>query len=338
MKLRLGVAVLAASLACTSAQAVTFTALYAFGDSLSDAGNLTIYAAANPGLGITPLPSPPYYPGHASNGPTWVEDLSVKLGLGTLTPSLAGGNDYAFAGAQSGSPLINQANPAQIDLPFQVAAFAGASHSTPVSSALFTLDIGANDILNGIKALATSQITLSQFGTVVGEAVSNALTAIGALCADGARNLLFYDVPKLSLTPQLNMDPASIKTLADLAAQTFNADVLAGVAALDLTGLKVYNLDTYDLLNAIVSDPSVYGFTNATQACVSILACVGGTLDQQNDYLFWDGVHPTAAGHMLTADFALNAVPEPSTWAMMLFGFAGLAFAGYLRARRARAA
>jgi PEP-CTERM motif len=25
------------------------------------------------------------------------------------------------------------------------------------------------------------------------------------------------------------------------------------------------------------------------------------------------------------------AVPEPSTWAMMLFGFAGLAFAGYRR-------
>jgi hypothetical protein len=28
-----------------------------------------------------------------------------------------------------------------------------------------------------------------------------------------------------------------------------------------------------------------------------------------------------------------GAVPEPSTWAMMLIGFAGLAFAGYRRAR-----
>ena len=33
-----------------------------------------------------------------------------------------------------------------------------------------------------------------------------------------------------------------------------------------------------------------------------------------------------------------SAVPEPSTWAMMLLGFAGLGFAGYRRARKARPA
>jgi YD repeat-containing protein len=32
--------------------------------------------------------------------------------------------------------------------------------------------------------------------------------------------------------------------------------------------------------------------------------------------------------------FAYFAVPEPSTWAAMLLGFAGLAFAGRLRARK----
>jgi hypothetical protein len=31
-------------------------------------------------------------------------------------------------------------------------------------------------------------------------------------------------------------------------------------------------------------------------------------------------------------------IPEPSTWAMMLIGFAGLGFAGYRRATRASAA
>ena len=34
----------------------------------------------------------------------------------------------------------------------------------------------------------------------------------------------------------------------------------------------------------------------------------------------------------------LSAVPEPSTWAMMLLGFAGLGFAGYRKARSARTA
>ena len=35
------------------------------------------------------------------------------------------------------------------------------------------------------------------------------------------------------------------------------------------------------------------------------------------------------------AQFTGGAVPEPSTWAMMLLGFAGLGFIGYRRARRA---
>jgi uncharacterized protein (TIGR03118 family) len=39
-------------------------------------------------------------------------------------------------------------------------------------------------------------------------------------------------------------------------------------------------------------------------------------------------------GSLSPAVFA--AVPEPSTWAMMLLGFTGLAFAGYRRARHAR--
>jgi hypothetical protein len=33
-----------------------------------------------------------------------------------------------------------------------------------------------------------------------------------------------------------------------------------------------------------------------------------------------------------------SAVPEPSTWAMMLIGFAGLGFAGFRRAQKARMA
>ncbi len=37
-------------------------------------------------------------------------------------------------------------------------------------------------------------------------------------------------------------------------------------------------------------------------------------------------------------DFIPFAVPEPSTWALMMLGFAGLGFAGYRRAKAAVAA
>jgi PEP-CTERM motif len=39
-------------------------------------------------------------------------------------------------------------------------------------------------------------------------------------------------------------------------------------------------------------------------------------------------------GTAFNAAFSLSAVPEPSTWAMMLLGFAGLGYASYRRARR----
>jgi hypothetical protein len=43
-------------------------------------------------------------------------------------------------------------------------------------------------------------------------------------------------------------------------------------------------------------------------------------------------------GQYVTANWSVSAVPEPSTWAMMLAGFAGLGFAGYRRSRHNGAA
>ena len=104
---------LAFAIVATSLVAVepahAYTTLFAFGDSLSDAGNTFIEDK-----GTSPLY--PYFDGHASNGPTWVEDLSVRLGLGTLKPSLAGGDDFAFGGAETGPTDINPAKPHATDL------------------------------------------------------------------------------------------------------------------------------------------------------------------------------------------------------------------------------
>ena len=78
-----------------------FSALYAFGDSLSDAGNTFIATG-----GATP-PAPPNASvngyGVFSNGPVWVQDLASNLGLSPLLPSLAGETDFAVGGAQTGA-------------------------------------------------------------------------------------------------------------------------------------------------------------------------------------------------------------------------------------------
>jgi outer membrane lipase/esterase len=53
-----------------------------------------------------------------------------------------------------------------------------------------------------------------------------------------------------------------------------------------------------------------------------------------NNFEYWDGIHPTAAAHLVIADHFLvvaGAVPEPSTWVMLILGFAGIGFMAYRR-------
>ncbi len=86
-------------------QAQPINALIVFGDSLSDSGNLYTYT------GTAFPPSPPYDPGHFSNGRVWAEVLADALFLGGLTPSLLGGTNYSWGGAETGFGLSSQGTP-----------------------------------------------------------------------------------------------------------------------------------------------------------------------------------------------------------------------------------
>jgi hypothetical protein len=96
MRAYTGVLAVLASLASASSPAFAYTALYAFGDSLSDVGNAYIASGLK-------VPISPYDAGRFSNGPIWLEDLATKLHLAPVMPSLAGGTDFAFGGAQTES-------------------------------------------------------------------------------------------------------------------------------------------------------------------------------------------------------------------------------------------
>jgi phospholipase/lecithinase/hemolysin len=313
MKKCIVAAVLAACLGLNIGPASAYTALFAFGDSLSDAGNAYIIT------GGTKPASPPYYDGHFSNGPTWVEDLSVGLGLGVLKPSLAGGTDFAIGGATTGAVLGGEVSAFE--------AYVAAAHVTQatLNGALFTLDIGAIDILDALSDPATA------FG-VVTAAAQSAAAEVKELNSDGARTFLFYEVPKLSVTPEVEALGSAAGTLADTLAQTFNSTLLSSLGSVE-TGadaLNVVALDTYDFLAEAVASPAKYGFANVTEPCLLAVACATATPTVQDTYLFWDTLHPTEGGHLQTAALAYALVaPEPSTWAMMLLGFAGLGFVGY---------
>jgi outer membrane lipase/esterase len=91
-------------------------------------------------------------------------------------------------------------------------------------------------------------------------------------------------------------------------------------------GISVGIVDTYSLLDSAIANPSAYGFTNVTGSCYAGPYTGGGTAcADPGQYLFWDGLHPTAAGHALIAADAEVALPEPASLATLSIGLAVLA-------------
>ncbi len=308
----------------------SFSALYAFGDSLSDGGNLSISSRTL--TGTTRPVSPPYYgvqnngvsANVFSNGPTWVQDVSVALGLGPLAPSLAGGTDFAYGGALTG-PTPQDSDPAilAISLPTQLAQFK-AQVPNPSANALYALSVGANDLL---AILSTPGLTAQQQAADVNAAVANAVGFVQQIVGAGAKTLLVMNVPDLGKIPdvtrreaQTGTVPTAIETEATQISSAYNAALgsqLAGIAS--ASGSRILVVDSYTLLNDAIANPAAYGLTNATTPVYtgdngtfnSGALAVSGTA-AQDQYLFFDGVHPTETGHGAIADLAeqqLSGVP-----------------------------
>ena len=86
--------------------------MYVFGDSLSDTGNVSL-ATVGLGAGIAALCRPQFqqWTGLGA-GP-----CAVDSDLPALQPSLAGGTDFAYGGAETGQTSMHTLNPT--DLPSQ---------------------------------------------------------------------------------------------------------------------------------------------------------------------------------------------------------------------------
>jgi phospholipase/lecithinase/hemolysin len=302
-------------LALSPVAAHAYSALYVFGDSLSDAGNDFIATSGAE-------PAAPYVNGEFSNGPIWAQDLSQSLGLGTLAPSLAGGTDYAFGGATTG--LAATATPGSIvpTLTAQIGLFAAAHGSVAPSTALYSVWIGSNDLLN-IIASGTSGLTALSLAQ---QAAQSEATDIAGLAGIGARDFLVPLVSDLGAAPELTSQGLAASTAGTALALAYDAALEADLANLAATpGIDLSFLDTFSLVDAAVADPSAFGLTDATDPCYTGTYFGGGSAcADPNQYLFWDALHPTAAVHAVIAEAAFDEVPEPRSLAVLATALAGL--------------
>jgi phospholipase/lecithinase/hemolysin len=301
------------SIASSHARADQITSIVSFGDSLSDVGNDYIGSG-----GTQPSPAANYYDGRFTNGGNWLDYLAHDLGVAAPVASLAGGSDYAFGGAQTGSGTTTYA-PGQAvpNVDSQIAMYLSAH--TPTSTELFTIWAGANNLLIGNQTNPT----------IPAQDIANEITT---LAHAGATQFLIPNLPLLGEIPASSTLSAAQRQALDAWSVGFNQTLQAEATSLQKSlGVQIHIADVQTLFTNVLANPSAYGFTNVTGSAIN--SSLNG-----NGYLFWDSEHPTTAADAYIAQLGAQAVPEPSAFLVFAVSIGAVAVSMKLRRRRTQAA
>jgi len=252
-----------------------------FGDSLSDNGNMLAQTG-----GLFPT-APIYFYGRQTNGLVWHETLAFDIGASLTNFAVAGaqtGTTNVWDGELPGTPFGGLQN--------QISDYMGG---TMDSDAWHIIWAGSNNFLS-IPSDPVAAIT---------QAVTEIVTATGALLGAGMTNVSLMNMPDLGLTPRLIN--AGLSAEGTFLTDSFNQALAFGLMQAGLTNI-VPVFDAAGLMRAMVADPAGYGLTNVTDACIDPLdpfapgSCLSDPTKDADEYMFWDDVHPSRASHLVFAE------------------------------------
>ena len=301
--------------------------LVIFGDSLSDTGNkyaITGFANTPPYselLEFFLVADGPYTRGglHHSNGATWIEQYAHPLGQAAyVLPALRSqgkARNYAYGGARArpGTPIIPNDNQ---HLPIQVTNFFADVNNAAPSDALYMVFIGGNDIFDAVYALSIDN-TGALSSQVLEKAVTSVVVQIGKLKLAGAKHFVVLNAPDLGLTPAVRIadavfsasnpaiNPGDVIAAATQFSSLYNAGLNAALGSIP----NVQIVDIFTEFQNLVQNPQDFGLANSDSACVTPeqppYAC-----KKPNEYVFWDGVHPTKVAHSIIADVVAQELAQ----------------------------
>jgi outer membrane lipase/esterase len=293
------------------AHAGGFSTFYVFGDSLVDAGNISLLTS-----GAVPPAAAGYFQGRFTNGLNYPDLLSInEFGTPTVA-SLAGGNNFAFGGAR----VVANGDTVP-DLSLQLGAFNARTGGVADPNALYILTLGGNDVF----ALGTNDIgalTPTQYGDAVVTQYSDSVRFLNSL---GAKNILITGIPN-------GGNPTAV---------ALDAQLQVSLDALTLLpGTNLYRYSFLNFFNTVFTNPASLGLPVLRNDTTCLRARTPSPNIDCTGFFLFDDVHPTAAVQAAAArdinrQFNLvpaAPVPEPSTWALLISGF-GLIGAALRRAR-----
>ena len=281
-----------------------------FGDSLTDPGNHYIAFGQVTRPPYQPVPIYPYAMGghHFSNGPTWAEDLTDELDTpvsgepALREPGVFTNYAVGRARARPGAPVF-----ADFDLGTQVGAFLSDFDGQAPSNRTYVIWIGANDLFDALEALQVDSTGTASM-QIIQQAIGATAESVQLLWAAGAREFLVLNLADPALTPYVrSLGPAAQGASTQLTA-AYNgalAQVLASLGALPQIQVRQFDVDAF--LHTVAASPGRYGLRDVQHSCLAFGVATNAVCAEPDRYLFWDGIHPTRAGHFLIASALLRA-------------------------------
>ncbi len=273
--------------------ATLFEGVVAFGDSLSDAGNVFLATGAFEVRPFEAIPDAPYLIGgfRFSNGPTWIEWLTRALGVrhsgrpALLVPGHF--TNYAVGGARA------RPDPGGIGL--EIEQFLGDFAGAAPPGMLYVLWIGGNDLRDALENPAEA-------ADILAEALAATIAGIRRLHLAGARSFLVPNLPNVAISPAIRALGAKAQQVARDASVQYNAALEASLSALEADlGITIARLDAFAFLDELADDPESFGLLNVADSCITPGVIAGAVCRHPNTYLFWDAIHPTTRAHRLVS-------------------------------------
>lgn len=300
----------------SSGFAQKFKEIIAFGDSLTDVGNVAGITIP----GFPPVINGYYQETHFSDNVIWIEILANYLGLPVRTPGRGNstvlppqnGNTWAWGGSEAAAGSVQPSGTTEPvpNLLTEVDQYLAAN--TPDKSTLYTIWSGADNLL--VSGDASPQAAR--------KAVRAVATAIRRLNDAGARYFLIFNLPKLGDTPFSLSERKINQIAADIYSSAYNRALKRTLTRLRIHSLsqaKIYSVDIYSEFVRIVmtvnrgrtyvprffvpGDP--VAINNVMDQGISVFEATGTF---PSNYLFWDDVHPTTQGHQVVAGLVLKAL------------------------------